>query len=237
MSTGFWFNQDGLPLQFGTAKAIPELGGDYLAFGENRVFEQLIPLVPYTAGTGNVQVPAPPTTFSGTSTPIAAGIQSMTNLIPLQITAINTGGTSITMAATQMFIEEVQVIPLITATGGTSIAVGLVTTAQATDTFAQVTPNAGAQILNGVTNAAMSVAGGTGTGRITYTTSGSFGVQAGSTTVAGGGSWIGQNMPLVTNSITPLPTNAWLSTIATGTFTNGLIKVRVRYTLYGSISY
>jgi hypothetical protein len=44
-------------------------------------------------------------------------------------------------------------------------------------------------------------------------------------------------MPLVTNAITPLPNSAWISTIATGAFTNGLIKLRLRYTIYGNISF
>src|ERR1700733_14083955 len=128
MSTGFWLNYDNLPIQYGTQKAIPELGGDYLLYGENREVEQLVPLVPYQSGNGTVQVPAPPTSFTATATtPIQAGIQSMTNLFPLQITAPNTGGTSITMTNTQIFIEQVEVVPLITATGGTSITMGLVT--------------------------------------------------------------------------------------------------------------
>jgi hypothetical protein len=49
------------------------------------------------------------------------------------------------------------------------------------------------------------------------------------------GLWLG-NVPLVTNALTPLPNSAWISTIATGAFTNGLIKLRLRYTLYGQIN-
>ncbi len=44
MVAGTWTNQDGLYLQFGTQKAIPEIGGDYLAYGSNRIYEQYIPL-------------------------------------------------------------------------------------------------------------------------------------------------------------------------------------------------
>lgn len=242
MSTGFWVNNDGLPLQFGTQKAIPELGGDYLVYGENREIEQLIPLVPCQWGNGNIQVPIPPTTFSGTTTPIAAGIQSMTQLFPLQITAPNTGGTTITLTNTQIFVEQVEVVPLITATGGTSIAVGLVTTSSAANggttpaTFVQVTSgvgSAGQQIINGLLTATMA----TSVGKTTWTAPGSTGFNSAATNAAGGGSWIGISSPLVTNSLVPLPEHAFLSTIASGTFTNGLIKLRIKYTIYGNIGY
>jgi hypothetical protein len=243
MSTGFWLNYDNLPIQYGTQKAIPELGGDYLLYGENREVEQLIPLVPFQSGNGTVQVPAPPTTFSGTTTPIAAGIQSMTQMFPLQITAPNTGGTSITLTNTQVFIEQVEVVPLISATGGTSISVGLVTTtgpanttSTAASSFVQVTSgvgSAGQQILNGLVTATML----TSVGKTTWTAPGSTGYNSASQTAAGGGSWIGISSPLVTNALVPLPDGAWLSTIASGTFTNGLIKLRIKYTLYGNISY
>lgn len=239
MVGGFWLNQDGLPLQFGTQKAIPEVGGDFLYYGENREVEQIIPLVPTTYGSG-VQIPAPAqTTFSGTGTPAAAGIISLTQMFPLQITAPNTGGSTITLANTQMMIEQVEIVPLITAAGGTSITVGLVTTSETANTgvnpaaFVQVTPNAGVQVINGLLTAAMSTAAG----KITWTAPGATGIQNGAVNVAGGGTWIGLNMPLVTNSLTPLPTDAFLSTIQTGTFTNGLIKLRIKYFIYGSIAY
>jgi len=239
MVAGFWYNQDGLPLQYGTQKQIPEMGGDYLVYGETREIEQYIALVPTTWGNpvGSVfTVPAAPTTFSGTGTPIQAGIQSLTTEFPLQITAVNTGGTTITFSQTQVFIEEVTVETLIGATGGTSLAVGLVTTSPGTpsSSFVQVTPNAGTQILNGLVIARIATAGQ----RTSFTIPGTTGLQwdAAATSAAGGGTWLG-NTPLVTNAITPLPQSAWLSAIATGAFTNGLIKIRVRYTLYGNIGF
>jgi hypothetical protein len=42
MSSGSWTNNDGLYLQFGTAKATAEVGGDYLAYGQVRCAEVLI---------------------------------------------------------------------------------------------------------------------------------------------------------------------------------------------------
>lgn len=236
MVAGTWNNQDGLYLQFGTQKAVPEIGGDYLIYGETREIEQLIPLVPMQLTASGQLVAAPPTTFSGTSTAAAAGIQSLTTMIPLQQTAVNTGGTTITFTASQIQIEEAITEVLIAATGGASIAVGLVTNSPGTpnSSFVQVTPNAGTQIIK---NQLLAVQGTVGQ-KIVYTNPGTSGFNylAPGTLVAGGGDWVGVNMPLVTNAITPLPTSAWLSTIATGTYTNGLIKLRLRYTLYGTIN-
>jgi len=238
MVQGFWYNQDGLPLQYGTQKAIPEVGGDFLIYGDTREIETYVALVPTQFGTGSIAIPAAPTSFSGTGSPIAAGIQSLTTLIPLQQTAVNTGGTTITFTATQMFIEEVTTEVLIAATGGTSLSIGLVTTSPGSpsSSFVAVTPNGpNTHILNAQLIAQQTPVGA----RVTYTRPGTSGFNWGSapgTLVAGGGDWVGINMPLVTNALTPLPTAAWLSAIASGTYTNGLIKVRVRYTLYGNIN-
>jgi len=236
MVAGFWLNQDGLPLQFGTAKAIPEVGGDYLVYGETRVIEQLIPLVPMAMGSGAIQVPAPPTSFVGTSTPIAAGIQSLTEIVPLQITPVTTvSGGVITFTTTQLFFEQVELDTIIAATGGTSIAVGLAAVSPGipSSTYVQVTPNAGTQIIKNATQAAAMATSGQKT---TWNVPGATGIQGGvANTVVGGGDWLG-SVPLVTNALTPLPSKAYLSTIATGTFTSGLVKVRIRYTLYGNIS-
>src|SRR5258706_1198812 len=236
MVAGFWLNQDGLPLQFGTAKAIPEVGCDYLVYGETREIEQLIPLVPMAMGSGAIQVPAPPTSFVGTSTPIAAGIQSLTEIVPLQITPVTTvSGGVITFTTTQLFFEQVELDTIIAATGGTSIAVGLaaVRPGSPSSTYVQVTPNAGTQIIKNATQAAAMATSGQKT---TWNIPGATGIQGGvANTVVGGGDWLG-SVPLVTNALTPLPSKAYLSTIATGTFTTGLVKVRIRYTMYGNIS-
>lgn len=236
MVAGFWMNQDGLPLQFGTQKAIPELGGDYLVYGETREIEQIISLVGLQDGNGNVAVPALPTSFSGTSTPIAAGIQSMTTLVPLQITAPNTtvSNSQLTLVNPQLFFEQVEIVTLVPAAGGTSLSIGLATQNPSTGQFVQVTPNAGVQLINSVVTASMATTGQ----KTTWNLPGATGIQSGTAalnTVAGGGTWLG-NVPLVTNAITPLPTSAWISAIATGTFTNGLIKFRLKYTMYGNIA-
>lgn len=236
MVTGNWYNQDGLYIQYGSSKPITDPGGDYLVYGETREIEQFIPLVPMNIGSGTANlIPAPPTTFSGTSTAAAAGIQSLNTLVPLQPTApqITTTGGNLVFTATNLFFEEVTVEGLITATGGTSIAVGLVTTSPGTpnSSFVQVTPNAGSQLIGTLAIANM-VAGQ----RVTFTQAATTGLRWDTATAVGtSGNWLG-NVPLVTNAITPLPNSAWISTIATGAFTNGLIKLRLRYTLYGSIN-
>lgn len=237
MVAGFWLNQDGLPLQFGTQKAIPEVGGDYLVYGETREIEQLIPLVPLAMGNGAIQIPAPPTSFSGTGFPIAAGIQSLTEIVPLQITPVTTvSGGVITFTTTQLFFEAVEVETIIGATGGTSISIGLaaVQPGSPSSQYVQVTPNAGVQLVNGLLTANMATSGQ----RATFTQPGATGLlwsAANGTPIAGGGSWLG-SVPLVTNAITPLPQKAYISTIASGTFTSGLVKLRLRYTMYGNIS-
>lgn len=240
MVSGYWNNQDGLYLQYGTQKAVPEVGGDYLVYGETREIEQLIPLVPMQLTASGQQVPGPcQTTFSGTTTAAAAGIQSLTTLMPLQQTApvTSTTGGVIVLSKPQIFIEQVDVEPLISAAGGTSISVGLVTSSPGSpsSSFVQVSPNEGVQIVNALITANMAVGY-----KASFTQPGSTGMlwsASNGSPIAGGGTWVGVSMPLVTNSITPLPTSAWLSTIATGTFTNGLIKLRVRYTVYGNIPY
>ena len=242
MVAGFYLNQDGLPLQFGTQKAIPEVGGDYLVYGQTREIEQLIPLVPMTMGPGNsIQIPAPPTSFVGTGLPSAAGIQSLTNIVPLQITPVTTvSGGILNFTTTQLFFESVEVETIIGATGGTSIAVGLAAISPGTpaSSYVQVAPNAGVQLLNGFLTADMATSGQ----RVTYTQPGTTGLlwSGSGTEVVGGGSWLG-TVPLVTTTInqgstTVLPSKAYISTIATGTFTSGLIKLRLRYTMYGNIS-
>lgn len=51
MSSGSWTNSDGLYLQFGTAKAAAEGGGEYAMWGPNRVAEVVINLSSITAVT------------------------------------------------------------------------------------------------------------------------------------------------------------------------------------------
>ena len=262
MSTGFWINQDGLPLQYGTQKALPELGGDYLMFGDNREFETYICLSQTTFGpSGTLQIPGLPSSFTGTGTPIQAGIQSMTNLFPLQTTApVLTGssGNGPIINATQLYIDAVELICLISANAGTGGATGLTgiglvnaTNAGASAAFQQIAPNAGVQLMGAINNTAMT-AGAAWTFRPnannSATTGGSGWIQystAATTNTPVAPAWMG-NVPLTTSfengTSGLLATNAYVSALATGgtysgTTAAGLLKLRVRYTIYGSISY
>lgn len=238
MVAGNWTNQDGLYLQFGTQKAVPEIGGDYLAYGETREIESYVGLVPFTFSTGasSIVVPAAPTSFSGTSTAAAAGISSLTTFLPLQTTAVQntTTGGNLVISNTQNFIESVTVETLVGAAGGTSLAIGLAFIDPTQQQFVQVTPNTGAQLVNGLLTANMATTGMCATFYQPGTTA--FSVPA---SIAGGGSWIGA-VPKCTNTYTLngqtiTPINAYISAIATGTFTNGLLRVRVRYNTFGGI--
>jgi hypothetical protein len=247
MVAGFWLNQDGLPLQFGTQKVIPELGGDFLMYGENREVESYINLGATSFGNNVVQNPALPSSFVGTGTPNAAGIVSMTTLFPLMAPAIT--GDSIPPAGNSagvlnilqphLWIDQVDLECLVAANAGTGggtglTGIGLVTVNEnVTPTvFVQVTPNAGTQLLGLCANARMTAGA--------HYTWYSDGTAFGTGTPPTAPSWLG-NVPAVTNSITPLPTNAFISAIASaGTFTGasaaGLLKLRIRYNYYGDIN-
>jgi hypothetical protein len=49
MVGGSWMNNDGLYVQYGTQKAVPEVAGDYLSYGETRQVEISIDLTKLTA--------------------------------------------------------------------------------------------------------------------------------------------------------------------------------------------
>lgn len=229
MSSGNWTNLDNLPLQFGTSKALPDYSGEYKMYGSTREVEFLVPLIPVTMG--GYTIPAIPTSFSGTTTYAAAGISNPDLLLPLQSTAVQTAsGSAITWSKPQLVIESIQVTALSGMVGGTNVKIGLAAINPANQQFAQVTPNAGVQIVDTLVTATLATAGMTATfyqpGSTTYSVPAS---------VAGGGAWIG-NVPLVTNAFTPLPLDAWVSATATGTFTDGVLKVKMRYTYNGSIN-
>jgi hypothetical protein len=60
-----WFNKDGLFIQYGTDKAVPELAGDYLSYGANRLIEVYLDLSTLVTASANILsntvfFPAPP---------------------------------------------------------------------------------------------------------------------------------------------------------------------------------
>lgn len=237
---GFWVNQDGLPLQFGPDKARVELGGDYMVYGDNREIETYINLGATSFGSGSVQNPALPSSFTGTTSIAAAGVVSMTTLFPLQPTAPVTVADSnglLTIKNPQLYIDQIDLEVLVAANAGSGGAtgltgIGLVTINPATQAFVQVTPNAGVQFVG-----AAAIANLTAGKHWTFY---GDGTAVGSSSPPTAGSWLG-NAPLVTNAITPLPANAFISAIASGgTFSGssggGLLKLRIRYNYYGTIN-
>jgi hypothetical protein len=258
MSAGQWTNADGLPLNFGTNKALSELGGDYLAYGDTREVETYINFAPTywsagsAAGTPTIPTPISGATFNGTGTPAQAGIVSMTTLFPLQTVAngfSTAGGSAFTGNASgvflvnnsQLWIDSIELEVLSTFNAGasgtcTSFAVGLVTWSNTSNAWVQVTPNTGVQVM-GTAVVANLVAGK----HWVWMSDGSvFGSASASAPTAG--SWLG-NVPLVTNAIVPLPTNAFFavqgitatSTVA-GSGAGGLARLRVHYNIYGNIT-
>lgn len=93
MTAGNWFNQDGLFIQYGTAKAVPTTTGDFLSYGETRDIEFTVNLAnaPYsTAGTyiiGN-------TTFLGTNIFIES--------VNYDVELAATGGTSVSVGTMRL---------------------------------------------------------------------------------------------------------------------------------------
>ena len=65
MVAGSWMNNDGLYLQFGTQKAVPEVAGDYMSYGSNRVVEVYLDLT--TLSTSSASILSNTTFFPGGS--------------------------------------------------------------------------------------------------------------------------------------------------------------------------
>ena len=185
MVAGNWLNYDGLYLQYGTQKAVPELGGDYVAYGSVRELEVFISLGATVFGspTGNVATSILPTSFQGTiasqTSAANTGIVSYTTLFPLQVTApIGMSTTGIFTASTgaangilnivnpQMFIEQIELTTLVAANNSTNSSAGITSiglvipvanqsSGPTAPSWAQVTPNTALQLMGAVTNTEM----------------------------------------------------------------------------------
>ena len=199
MSTGSWLNTDGLMLQFGTQKANPEQGGDYLTYGQNRVAEVLIDLASLTT---------------------TAQVQSLTTFFP---------------AGYNVFIEKVEVDAEIASAGGTSFSVG--TGYFSGSTYATITSNSEASTTSGyTTNAnAASLPGITTISDTAFVnalinastnSAGDLVAMSKGSTSAGG--YIG------TTSTTTTQPN-YITAKAAGTYTAGLMRVRIFYRGFGTI--
>ena len=260
MVAGNWLNNDGLWLQYGAQKAIPELAGDYVMFGPCRELEAWISHGALSIGTPVNQAPTLPlpSSFQGTvaSQTAAAntGIISYTTLMPLQATAPVTAaaGSVLSLVNPQLWISQVDLETFVawSAGGGAGTGltgVGLVTAlpiagSQTVAAWAQITPNAGVQLLGASTIAKMAL----GTHYTIYADGSQFGSSTNGAFTAGpvAGSWMG-NVPLTTLAETflpgGLPNNAYISAIVSGgQFTQatagGLTSLRVKYRQMYSIN-
>ncbi len=232
MVAGSWLNNDGLPLNYGVSKAIPEVGGDYLAYGDTREVALTLNLcapgtgaggILYTGGTtvnssgGYTAQFTSGTAFQGN--PAAAnfwtGIVSPTTLFPLQTvtptlstTSVwGSSGTGTIFSAPQLVIESVEVYTIIgmTATGSaTGISLGLVYASGQTST------GTASQYIQVTPNAGVQIlnnlpnAAFTTAGQRVLITQGSVAVGTTGVTSTGAGSWLdGGSLPIVSNTALP----------------------------------
>lgn len=109
MTTQNYLTKSNLFLQFGSDKAFPELWGEYVSYGPNRIIEGTLDLV----GTGY-----PAGSVSSTST--TPTIVSNTEIFPGSSTSSGIG------TAGAMFIEKIEICCEIATASGTSWNLGLI---------------------------------------------------------------------------------------------------------------
>ncbi len=89
-----WLNKDGLFLQYGTDKTVPETAGEYLSYGTNRIVECLIDL---TTLTSTAAIQSNTTVFSAPPTG-----QLYIEKVELTVETASAGGTSFSAGLIQM---------------------------------------------------------------------------------------------------------------------------------------
>lgn len=161
MVAGQWTNLDGLPLNFGTSKAVPEMGGDYMTYGESRVAEFYVTYGQAVWGTGSV--PAVPalgvgpwsagiSTVTNATNPANIGVVSQTLLWPLQTTVASGAGSAaqtgfvttsstLNLVCSQLFVEQMEFEVLSNFNGTTGFSVGLAAWNPVSANFGIVSPN------------------------------------------------------------------------------------------------
>lgn len=257
MVGGQWTNADGLPLNFGTNKALPELAGDFLAYGDTRMLEAYITYGNMNWGVNNSfpQLPVMASgTFNGTGTPQTAGIISLTYDFPLQTAKVGTGGTggfaatlgNMAVNNTQIWVDEMSLEVLSTFVDATanSFNVGLVMWNASSSIWQIVLPaGSGTTVPNHFLN--ITTLGTLIAGQKWTWNSDAAGIPWGSTSANAptvkAGAWLG-NLPQITNTGATSNTVGYLAAIATGAPTSnststagGLAKFKLKYTIYGNI--
>ena len=199
MGTGSYLNPDGLLQQYGTQKANPEQGGDYLAYGNTRVMEVLIDLA---------------------SLSTSPQVQSLTTYFP---------------AGYNVFVEKVEIEVDVASAGGTSFSVG--TGYFSGSTYANITSNSETSTSSGYTTQA-NVANLPGVTAISNTafvnalvnastnSAGDQVVMTKGSTSAGG---------LIGTTSTDVTHQTYITALAAGTYTAGLVRCRIYYRGIGTI--
>jgi len=203
MVAGSWLNTDNLFLKFGTAKATPEIAGEFLNYGEVRNVEALLDL---TSTNANQY-------WSTASSPVGYGVTNAANS-PLIVSDTEIFPASITTGS-KLFIEQVEVITLTGMTvlsGATGISIGVISA----NDRATIPSGGSTAIVNAMANSQ-------------FTTTGQKVIMNTGSTYAGG--YIG-----TAATATTYPLLLTLTTIGgAGTYSAGLIKVRIKYNMFGTI--
>lgn len=133
MTAGNWLNYDGLYLQYGTQKAVADMGGAYVMYGPWRVMEFMISpgAMSVSSPSGAANTTALPSSFQGTvaSQTAAAntGIIDYTTFFPLQATAPITAasGNVLSFVSPQIYISQIDFETIVPWSAGGGSGTGL----------------------------------------------------------------------------------------------------------------
>jgi len=199
MATGSWLNADGLFVQFGTQKTIPEEAGDYKTYSSNRMLEVLVDLKSLSTSP---QVQSNTVFFP-------SGYNVFVEKVELSVDEASAGGTSFSVG---LGYYSGSTYANITTRSESSTSSGVSTNSN-TGSFPGVTSISDTAFVNALVNASTNAAGDL----ITMST--------GSTSAGG---YIGAQPTDLTH-----PT--YITAKCAGTYTAGLIRVRIFYRGYGTI--
>ncbi len=117
MVAGSWLDSDGKFRQYGTAKAVPEVGGDFLAYGETRCIELTVSL----AALSTSPLIQSYTTFFPNST------QVFVEKVVVDVEVAAAGGTSVSIGTGYMTPGTLTNPPAVTSISDTAFVNALVT--------------------------------------------------------------------------------------------------------------
>ena len=122
MVAGSWLDNDGKFRQYGTSKAVPETGGDFLAYGETRIIEVTIDL---TTLTTSPQIQSFTTFFPSRNT------QLFVEQVVVDTEVVAVGGTSLSVGTGFQTAGSITNPPAVTAIANTAFVNALVTASMA----------------------------------------------------------------------------------------------------------